>query len=163
MFENPTFYLILICFYQRPLLSGLFAYFYFCFYIIIFVNLRDWLCKIYLLYYSRRESNPVRLKFKSFGTSRRFSPWYTPVCLRRRNTLLHQNLYNFRCLQFCKAKIFAITRKKTKEYCRISRFLTKLVRKFVFQNRAVFNSRRLYYRNKIIISQEKFKSTNFDK
>ena len=50
--------------------------------------------------------------------------------------------FNFRCLQFCKAKIFAITRKKPKEYCRISRFLTKLVRKFALQNRTGFYFRK---------------------
>ena len=90
-----------------------------------------------------REPNPVRLKFKSFGTLSRFLSCYTPVWLRQRNTLLHQNLYNFRCKQFCKTKKFSVTRKNSQEYWRISRVLTMLVGIFVFQNRAVFGSRHL--------------------
>ena len=95
-------------------------------------------------YYLRwRESNPVRLKFKSFGTLSRFLSCYTSVWLRQRNTLLHQNLYNFRCKQFCKTKKFSVTRKNSQEYWRISRVLTTLVGIFVFQNRAVFGLRHL--------------------
>ena len=100
------------------------------------------------------EPNPVRLKFKSFGALSRFLSCYTPVWLRQRNTLLHQNLYNFRCEQFCKTKKFSVTRKNSQEYWRISRVLTMLVGIFVFQNRAVFGSRHLNSKFKISESDD---------
>ncbi len=67
--------------------------------------------------------------------------------------MLHQNLWNFRCKQFINAKIFAITRKKVKEYCRISSFLTQLVRKFALRNRTVFNFFGYSRQGKVIMSE----------